>query len=144
MAGGGGALRQLAARAERMADEWPRDAGELTQRTIDQQLKAATGGDGGFSRGRSLGRATVTVKPRAGGATVTASGSGAVWKIVEHGTGAHTVKAKGRGYLRTPYGPRRQVTVGGVRARHTWTKGVAAAIPQVRADAARTFSQVVS
>ena len=126
-----------------MANEWPRDAGELTQRTIDQQLKAATGGDGGFSRGRALGRATVTVQPRAGGATVTGSGSGAVWKILEEGTGRHTVTARPGKFLRTPHGPRRQVTVGGVRARRTWTKAVAVAIPQVRADAARTFARVV-
>ena len=138
----GASLRQLAARVERMADTWPREASQIVQRDAERQLRAATG-DGSLSGGRDLGRATVTVKASAGRASVAQSGSARVWAIVEGGTKPHTVKARRGKLLRTPYGPRPSVTVAGTPAKRPWSRAVTSAMPQVEASARRAFTDVV-
>lgn len=53
---------------------------------------------------------------------MTASGSRRVWAILERGTSGHTITAEPGRFLRTPAGPRRRVTVSGVRARETFSE----------------------
>ena len=43
----------------RFADAWPADGAKLVESAIRDRLRADTGGDGGLSHGRTLGRATI-------------------------------------------------------------------------------------
>lgn len=142
MAGAGDGLRRLAQRAESMQREWPRDAAVVVERAVTGQLRSATG-DGALSRGRDLGWATVEVDARPGSAAVTAGGSMAVWAIIERGTEGHIVDAGEGRVLRTPYGPRRRVSVSGAPGKRTWSRGVAEAMPRVRASAGDAFRELV-
>ena len=139
---GGDGLRRLAERAERMERDWPRDAAQLVEKAVDAGLRQATG-DGGFSHGPRMGRASVRVNASSGRARVEAAGSMAVWTILETGTTPHTVDAGPGRVVRTPFGPRRRVRVSGVSGRHTWTRAVTQAMPQVRRDAADEFRRMV-
>lgn len=125
-----------------MERQWPQDAATVVERAVTAQLRSATG-DGSFSHGRDMGRATVTVSRRGKGARVEAGGSQRVWGILQKGTKAHTVDAGPGKALRTPRGPRRRVSVSGVRPRKSWDKGVQAAAPAVNASTARAVHQVV-
>jgi hypothetical protein len=100
----------------------PGDAIDVVDDEITRQLRADTGGDGGLSRGRSLGRATTQVTKGKGEAEVVAAGSMRVWGIIEGGTSAHTMTAPQGHPLRTPYGPRYRARIGGSAARHTFTE----------------------
>jgi len=142
MAGAGDGLRRLAQRAERMEREWPRDAADVLERAVTGQLRSATG-DGALSHGRDMGRATVVARGGAGKATVEAGGSMAVWAIIQSGTSGHTVRAGAGRVLRTPFGPRRQVTVSGAPGKRTWTHGVARGMPAVETSAERAFREMV-
>lgn len=142
MAGAGDGLRQLAQRAERMEQEWPRAAAEVVERAVTAQLRSATG-DGTLSHGRQLGRATVDVDARPGQASVTAGGSMAVWAIIQRGTRGHVTDAGPGRVLATPFGPRRRVEVSGAPGKRTWTRGVAEALPRVRSTADDAFREVV-
>lgn len=112
---------------------WARDVGDFPERAlpdaidvvdqaITQRLRADTGGDGAFSRGRNLGRASTTVTTGAGEAVVSASGGMAVWAILQGGTSGHEVRARRGRVLATPFGPRPVVHVGGVAARRTFSE----------------------
>lgn len=103
----------------------PGEAIDVVDEEITRQLRADTGGDGGLSHGRNLGRATTTVTKGDGEAEVVAAGSMRVWGIIEGGTRAHTVDAGVGRVLATPYGPRRRVRVGGARGRRTFTESCA-------------------
>jgi hypothetical protein len=139
---GGATVRQWARDIGRFADDWPAQGADVLARAVQDQLRADTGGDGGFSRGRNLGRADVTVDPGRGQAEVAGSGSMAVWTMLEHGTRPHEVRA-GRGrVLATPYGPRPYVRVSGMRPKRTWTRGVQAGMPQVGRDGDQAWGRV--
>jgi hypothetical protein len=120
----------------------PGEAIDVVDEAITDQLRRDTGGDGAFSRGRKLGKATTRVTARPGEAQVSASGSTAVWSILEDGTTAHTVTAKRGKVLRTPYGPRSRVQVGGVPPRHTFTRGAEAGLDAAEAELERLWGQV--
>ena len=125
-----------------MERQWPGDAAELVERAVTGELRSATG-DGTFSRGRDMGRATVKIRKRGTGVSVEADGSMGVWAIVERGTRAHDVVA-GRGkLLRTTQGPRKRVRVSGVRGRRSWSRGVQSAMPRVKSSAQSAFREVV-
>lgn len=142
MASAGDSLRRLATRAERFERQWPGDAAALVGRAVTAELRSATG-DGALSRDKSRGRATVATRKRGGTAVVEADGNMGVWAIIQSGTRAHTVDAGAGKVLRTPQGPRRRVRVSGVRARRTWTRGVADGMPKAKASAQRAFGEVV-
>jgi hypothetical protein len=108
---------------------------------ISSELRAATGGDGRLSR-HPGGAADVSQEAGQGSADVSASGNRGVWGILEKGTTPHITRAKGRGLLRTPYGPRPFVRVSGVPARRTWSRGVEAGTPDVIRSAETTFKEV--
>jgi hypothetical protein len=78
-----------------------------------------------------------------GEALVAAAGSAGLWAILEHGTSAHTIRARNVRALTTPFGPRRMVQVSGVSARQTWSKGAASALVQAERDAAEAFAEEV-
>jgi hypothetical protein len=139
---GAGTVHQWARDIERFADDWPAQGATVLQRAVEQQLRADTGGDGGLSHARDLGRASVDVDPGRASADVLGAGSMAVWVMLEHGTRGHDVRA-GRGrVLRTPYGPRRVVHVSGMAAKRTWSSGVQAGMPQVARDGEAAWSRV--
>lgn len=116
--------RRVAADVRQFADRAPGEAIALVDDAITAQLRADTG-DGSFSHGPDLGRATTRTTKRQGEAEVQADGSRRVWGILEGGTSGHTVTASAGRVLRTPFGPRRSVTVSGVAARETFTKSCA-------------------
>lgn len=103
--------------------DWPERGAERVQRSLQEQLRRDTGGDGALSRGRNLGTATLSLTAGDGEAEVSAAGSMAVWGILQGGTSAHEVRARPGRLLSTPYGPRPSVRVSGVRARRTFTEG---------------------
>jgi len=139
---GAATVHQWAREIQRFADDWPAQGADVLQRAITSQLQADTGGDGGLSHARNLGRANVEVDAAAGSADINGSGSMAVWVMLEHGTRAHDVRA-GRGrVLRTPFGPRTVVRVSGMAAKRTWTRGVEAGMPQVARDGDAAWSRV--
>src|ERR1043165_1990059 len=84
------------------AREEPTSAIRLVDDAIRAQLRADTG-DGAFSRGRKLGRATTRINRGNDSAEVVAAGSRSIWTILEQGTGGHEVRAKKGKVLRTPY-----------------------------------------
>lgn len=135
-------MRQWSADIKRFVDDWPTQGAEVLARSVDDALREATG-DGGFSHGTELGRASVEVEGGRTTADVVAAGSARVWGILEGGTTAHEVKAKPGKVLATPAGPRRRVRVGGVRPRRTWTRGVESGLPLVERDADRAFDRMV-
>jgi len=120
---GAGTIRGWGRDIQRFTRDAPRQAIRVVDDAVTQQLRRDTGGDGGFSHGRNLGRATTRVTSSAGEAEVAASGSLRVWGILQGGTSGHEVRPGGRGLLRTPYGPRPFVRVSGVSARETFTRG---------------------
>jgi hypothetical protein len=138
----GSGLDRLAANAARFADEWPRDGADLIRTRMDAALKADTGGDGRFSHAR-MGAGAVDVSASSGGAQVSAGGSSGVWTWLEHGTRGHTSNANPRSALRTPYGPKARVKVGGMAAKRTWTRNVAPAIAAATADAKARLGRLV-
>ena len=122
---------------QRFGREAPRDAIRVVDDAVRQQLQRDTGGDGGFSHGRELGRAQTRVTSSPGEAVVEAAGSMRVWGILQRGTSGHEVHAARGRFLRTPYGPRRSVRVSGVSARETFTSGAQAGLE----DAARELER---
>lgn len=112
---------RVAADVRRFDRDAPGDAIDVVDDEITRQLRADTGGDGSLSHGRGLGTASTTVTKGKGEAEVAASGSMRVWGIVERGTSAHTVDAGPGRAVRTPYGPRRRVHVGGAAGRDTFS-----------------------
>jgi hypothetical protein len=142
MASAAAAIRSYADDVRRLADEQPAAGAALLAETIDAALRADTGGDGGFSHGQGMGRATVDVLTRSGSADVIGAGSRGVWAILEHGTRGHEVRAGRGGFLRTPYGPRRAVNVSGVAARRTWTRANERALPLIENETERRFAQI--
>lgn len=142
MASAGDSLRRLATRAERFERQWPDEAAAVVERAVAGQLRSATG-DGAFSHGRKMGRATVAVRRHGKTTVVSADGSRAVWAILERGTRAHDVKARAGKVLRTPNGPRAKVHVSGVKGRRSWSKGVESATPQVRSSAQKAVRAVI-
>ena len=120
------ALRDLARGVQSFVEDWPRAGAEESARAITKRVQRDTGGDGGLSGARELGRATVEVDASSGEATISAGGSMSIWAMIESGTSSHEIRARGSGrraVLRTPYGPRRTVRVSGTRGRRTWTEG---------------------
>jgi hypothetical protein len=115
-------IRGWARDVRRFTDQAPGDAIEVVDRSITARLRADTG-DGALSRGRGLGRATTTITRRAGEAEIVASGSRAVWGIIEGGTTAHVITAERGRLLRTPKGPRPRVRHPGSAGKHTFTEG---------------------
>ena len=89
-----------------------------------------------------MGAGQVVVRASSGSADVEARGG--VWTWLEDGTRAHETRARAGGVLRTPYGPRPVVRVRGVRARRTWTRAVAASMPQAEREAEQAFGRMVS
>lgn len=142
MASAAASIRGYASDLRQFADDEPRQGAEMLADAIEARLRADTGGDGGFSHGREMGRATVDVRASAGTADVIGAGSRAVWAILEHGTASHDVHARRGGVLSTPHGPRRSVHVSGVAARQTWTKANEATIPLVQRETERRFAQL--
>jgi hypothetical protein len=134
-------IRDFGRDVRRFADTWPADGIELVDKAITDRLRADTG-DGGLSHGRNMGRATTRITARKGEATVDADGSRRVWGILQGGTSTHTVTARPGRFLRTPYGPRRQVTVTGVRARRTFTEGADKGLADATKDAESTWSRL--
>jgi hypothetical protein len=117
----------------------PGEVIDVVDEAIVDQLRRDTGGDGAFSLGRKLGKATTRVTARPGEAVVAASGSRSVWGILEGGSTAHTVKAKRGKLLRTPYGPRPSVRVSGVPARHTFQRGAETGLDKAEAELERMW-----
>jgi len=125
----------------RFADDWPARGAELVDEAILARLRADSG-DGSLSHDRRGGRATTRIIKASGSADVVAAGNRGVWGILEGGTRPHTVTAaKGR-TLRTPYGPRREVRVSGVRGRHTFTEGAARGLDLAAKDAEAQWARV--
>jgi hypothetical protein len=139
---GAATVRGWARDVSRFADEWPEHGARVLADKVEQRLRSDTGGDGGFSRGRGLGRAGVEVDAGTGEAEVAAAGSMRVWAMLEHGTSGHVVRARRGRLLATPYGPRPMVTVSGMRARETWSTGVRAGMPAVQRDAEHEWARV--
>jgi len=139
---GADTIRGWARDVQRFADDWPAAGAEVVDETITARLRADTGGDGGLSHGRGLGRATTRITKRRGEAEVSADGSMRVWGILEGGTSTHTVKARGGGFLRTPYGPRRTVTVSGVPARRTFTEAAETGLQAAARDAEAQWARI--
>lgn len=135
-------IRSYGRDVRRFADDQPAAGAQLLEAAIESQLRADTGGDGGFSRGRDMGRATIDVDAGRGSADVSAAGSMAVWAILERGTRGHETHARAGGVLATPYGPRRSVRVSGVGPRRTWTRANDQAMPRIVADTERRFAQL--
>ena len=139
---GADVVRGWASDVRRFADDWPRQGGAVLARAVVDQLNADTG-DGRLSHDRRGGVANVEVTAGRASADVTGAGSIGTWVILESGTRAHPVTGKGTtGVVRTPYGPRRTVTVRGARARQTWTRGVDRGMDAVEADATRAWATV--
>jgi hypothetical protein len=134
-------IRAWARDVQRFADDWPADGIAVVDEAITARLRADTG-DGGFSRGRRMGRATTRITKASGSAEVVADGSRAVWTILEDGTAAHDVVAPSGGFLRTPYGPRRRVHVSGVRARRTFTLGAETGLDAAARDAETRWARI--
>lgn len=124
---------------QRFEREEPRSAIRVVDDAVRQQLQRDTGGDGGFSHGRNLGRATTRVTSRAGEAEVAAAGSLRVWGILQGGTSGHETRASRGRLLRTPYGPRPSVRVSGVRARETFTTGAQEGLDDARQELERAW-----
>jgi hypothetical protein len=135
-------IRAWARDVQRFADEWPAAGIGVVDDAITNRLRADTGGDGGFSRGRRMGRATTRIVKATGSAEVVADGSRAVWTILEDGTSSHDVVAPSGGFLRTPYGPRRKVHVSGVPARRTFTAGAEQGLDAAARDAETAWSRI--
>jgi hypothetical protein len=135
-------IRGWADSVARFADTWPADGAKVVDETIQARLRADTGGDGGLSRGRSMGRATTRIVKGTRSADVVAAGSRRVWGILEGGTSAHTVTAKNGKLLRTPYGPRPAVNVAGVSARHTFTEAADDGLDKASRDAEQAWARV--
>jgi hypothetical protein len=137
-------VRAWATAVRRFVEAAPGEAIAPVDEAITARLRRDTGGDGAFSRGRNLGRATTNVRRSNGEAEVTSAGSRAVWGILQGGTVAHVVRAAPGRYLATPSGPRRLVNVSGVSARHTFTEGAAAGIDDAERDIERRWAQLGS
>lgn len=120
----------------------PRDAIRVVDQAVRDQLQRDTGGDGGFSHGRDLGRATTRVTSSAGEAEVEASGSMRVWGILQGGTRGHEVRAAKGKFLRTPQGPRRSVRVSGVSARETFTTAAQAGLEDAARELERAWGEL--
>ena len=97
-------IRQWGRDVRTFADEAPGDVIGVVDDAIQARLRADTGGDGMFSRGRNLGRASTQTTKRKGEAQVEPSGARAVWGILQGGPVAHDVVAKRGRVLATPYG----------------------------------------
>jgi hypothetical protein len=132
------ALGRLARDVARFADDWPRQGAEVAAGVLRSQLAADGGGT--FSKAPGMS-ARVEVRPGAGSAEVVGVGGG--WTWLQNGTRAHSVAARGGGFLRTPYGPRRTVHVEGMAAKNTWTNGAGRAVDAARRDAVSSFARVV-
>ena len=114
-------LHRAASICRQVAQELPGEAAEAARPELESVLRSDTGGDGRLSN-LSGGSATVQVSGGAGRADVEAGGNRGAWRILESGTRAHEIRARGKA-LRTPYGPRRVVNVSGARAKRTWSRG---------------------
>ena len=135
-------IRGWAQDIQRFADTAPRQAIRVVDDAVRDQLQHDTG-DGSFSRGRNLGRATTRVTSSAGEAEVEAAGSLRVWAILESGTSAHQVRADRGRLLRTPYGPRPAVRVSGVPPRQTFSRGAQAGLEDAAQELERAWGQAV-
>jgi hypothetical protein len=138
---GADTIRGWARDVQRFADDWPAQGIQLVDQAITDRLRADTG-DGSFSHGRNMGRATTRIQKGRTEASVAADGSMRVWGIIEGGTSPHTVTASRGRMLRTPYGPRAQVHVAGVRARHTFTLGADKGLDAAVRDAESQWARV--
>jgi hypothetical protein len=134
-------IRGFADDVRRFVDDWPADAADVVNESIRRRL-AADIGDGTFSHGRTMGRATTRITVRGGSAEVAADGSRRVWGILEGGTSPHVVRARPGRMLRTPFGPRPTVRVSGVRARRTFTEGADDGLTRAARDAESAFARV--
>lgn len=132
------AITGLARDVRRFADDWPRHGAEIAADVVSAAL-AADGG-GRFSNAPHM---SARVEVRGGGGSADVVGVGGGWTWLQHGTRAHTVTAKGGGFLRTPYGPRRSVNVEGMAAKRTWDRGAARAVDAATRDAATQFAKAV-
>jgi hypothetical protein len=135
------ALDRLARDAARFADEWPRDGAHLIQTRMESALRADTGGDGRFSHSK-MGAGTVDARTASGGASVAAGGSNGVWTWLEDGTRGHTSQAATGHALRTPYGPRQKVKVGGMKAKRTWSRNIGRAVDEAAAAARQRLNRL--
>ena len=138
---GADTIRGWARDVQRFADDWPADGITVVDRAIVDRLRADTG-DGGLSHGRNMGRATTRITKGSSEASVAADGSMRVWGILEGGTSPHVVRAARGRMLRTPYGPRAEVRVSGVRARHTFTLGADKGLDDAVRDAEAAWARV--
>jgi hypothetical protein len=109
---------------EKFADDAAGLGADAWSVSIEDALRADTGGDGRLSRDRHGGAATVTVEVNGREADVNGTGSMGTWSIIENGTQPHTIQAKQGSALMTPYGPKSMVQHMGAEAKHTWTNGV--------------------
>lgn len=138
---GADTIRGWARDVQRFADDWPAVGITVVDQAVVDRLRADTG-DGSFSHGRNMGRATTRIQKGRSEASVAADGSMRVWGILESGTSAHVVRAARGRMLRTPYGPRAQVRVSGVRARHTFTEGADRGLTGAVRDAETAWARV--
>ena len=135
---GAAGIRGWARDVARFADDWPRHGAEVAAEIVT----AALAGDGG-GRFSNAPHMSARVEVRGGNGSASAVGVGGGWTWLEHGTRSHTVNAKGGGFLRTPYGPRRKVEITGMPAKRTWTRGAARAVDAARKDAAAQLAKAV-
>ena len=139
MSSGSATIRGWGRDIQRFEREAPRDAIAEVEDAVAQQLRRDTGGDGGFSHGRNLGRASLRVTARPGEAELEAAGSLRVWGILQGGTSGHETRARKGRLLRTPYGPRPAVRVSGVKARETFTKAAQAGLKDAQRELERAW-----
>lgn len=137
---GSATVAEWGATTARFATSWPIQVANAAAERIRRQVEGDTGGDARLSNHEG-GAALVEVIPGEGAATVKATGAFEVWGILEHGTKPHRIRARYRSALLTPYGPKGMVQVAGMRARQTWSKGVAAAQGDAMREANRAFEE---
>lgn len=141
-------LGAVASAARRFGTEYLRAASKLVEDEIIKQLNADTGGNGALSNAPKLKAASTRVRITSDAAYIRNAGSKVIWAWLEEGTGAHTIRRKrraGRGRrgraLRTPYGPRASVSVRGMTAKNTWTKGSEAGVELAEREAVVQFEK---
>lgn len=98
--------------------------GIAAQHDIEAAARADTGGSLRLRNVKGANRLGSTVKAIGANEITVSATPGGPWALLNTGARAHTIRARPGRFLRTPFGPRRSISIPRTRGRHTWDDAV--------------------